>query len=59
VLPGGTGAAPGTVLACDSNGIDVATSDGLLRLLTLQKPGGKRQTVSVFLQSTPALTLGY
>ena len=59
VLPGGTGAAPGTVLACDSNGIDVATSDGLLRLLTLQKPGGKRQTVSVFLQSTPALTLGH
>jgi methionyl-tRNA formyltransferase len=56
-LPGGTGAAPGTVLACDSNGIDVVTSDGLLRLLTLQKPGGKRQTVSVFIQSTPALTV--
>ena len=54
-LPGTTGTDPGAVVACESHGIDVATSDGLLRLLTLQKPGGKRQAVSVFLQSTPSL----
>jgi methionyl-tRNA formyltransferase len=57
-VPGGEGIAPGTVVACASTGIDVATGDGLLRLLTLQKPGGKRQPVSVFLQSTPSLSLG-
>ena len=56
-LPGGKGATPGTVVACESTGIDVATSSGLLRLLALQKPGGKRQTVSVFLQSTAGLSV--
>lgn len=44
-------AAPGTLLACQASGIDVATGQGTLRLLTLQRPGGKRQPVSVFLQS--------
>lgn len=63
-LPNNTGnkdtinTAPGTVLACEPTGIDVASSDGLLRLLTLQKPGGKRQAVSVFLQSTPTVSVG-
>lgn len=56
-LPSSADMIPGSVVACESTGIDVATSDGLLRLLTLQKPGGKRQAVSVFLQSTPALSV--
>lgn len=50
-LPSGAGAArPGTVLRVAADGIDVATADGVLRLLVLQKPGGKRQPVDVFVR---------
>ena len=41
----------GTLLAANSHGIDIATAHGALRLLELQRPGGKRQPVSVFVQS--------
>ncbi|HLU02356.1 MAG TPA: methionyl-tRNA formyltransferase [Advenella sp.] len=41
-------AAPGQVLAATSEGIDIATGHGALRLLQLQKAGGKRQPVAVF-----------
>ncbi len=41
-------AEPGTILAVSPEGIDVATGKGVLRLLQLQKAGGKRQPVSVF-----------
>lgn len=41
---------PGAVLRADADGIDLATAQGVLRLLELQKPGGKRQTAKVFLQ---------
>jgi len=64
-LPGGpsepsaASAAPGTLVACSPTGIDVATGEGLLRLLALQKPGSKRQPVSVFLQSTPTVAGGF
>lgn len=44
---------PGTLLACEPTGIDVATGQGVLRLLVLQRPGGKRQTVDVFLRGQP------
>jgi methionyl-tRNA formyltransferase len=46
-----TQAQPGTVLAVSSEGIDVACKPGVLRLTELQRPGGKRQPVSVFVQS--------
>jgi methionyl-tRNA formyltransferase len=38
------------VLRVASDGIDVATADGVLRLLVLQKAGGKRQPVDVFVR---------
>jgi methionyl-tRNA formyltransferase len=48
---GGKGT-PGTVLAVDDHGIVVACGDGALRLLELQKPGGKRLPVGDFLRGT-------
>ncbi|SSW65424.1 Methionyl-tRNA formyltransferase [Achromobacter veterisilvae] len=41
-------AEPGSVLRADGAGIDIATGQGVLRLLELQKAGGKRQPVDVF-----------
>ena len=36
-----TGLEPGTVIAINSNGIDIQTGSGSLRIQQLQKPGGK------------------
>lgn len=44
---------PGTVVAADGNGVVVACGEGVLRLLTLQKPGGKRLPVGEFLRGFP------
>jgi methionyl-tRNA formyltransferase len=42
VLDESNNSAPGTIINVSKKGIDVATQDGsLLRLLTLQVPGGK------------------
>jgi methionyl-tRNA formyltransferase len=41
---------PGTVVEVSTAGVDVATADGVLRLLELQKAGGKRQPVDVFIR---------
>ncbi len=43
-------AAPGTVLAATDQGIDVACGSGMLRLLELQKAGGKRLPAAQFRQ---------
>jgi len=43
-------AALGSVLRADAAGIDIATGQGVLRLLELQKAGGKRQPVDVFVR---------
>jgi methionyl-tRNA formyltransferase len=40
---------PGTVLSADANGIVVAAGQGAIRVLTLQKPGGKRLSARDFL----------
>ncbi len=42
-------AAPGTLVQVSKNGIDVATGDGVLRILELQLSGGKRLPVSAIL----------
>ncbi len=46
---------PGTIIAANDNGIDIATGNGILRLLELQFPGGKRQNIAAILHSKKAL----
>ena len=53
-IPESAQAAPGTVLRATAEGIDVATADGTLRLLELQRAGGKRQPAAVFIQGWAA-----
>ena len=48
-----TGGAPGTVLAVGRQGIDIACGVAALRLIELQKAGGKRLPASQFLAGTP------
>ncbi len=43
------GLKPGTVIAVNSNGIDIQTGNGCLRIQQLQKPGGKILQVRDFL----------
>ncbi|VCU70479.1 Methionyl-tRNA formyltransferase [Pigmentiphaga humi] len=45
-----TQAAPGTVLRAGAEGVDLAAGGGVLRLIELQKAGGKRQPVDVFVR---------
>ncbi|WP_148611224.1 methionyl-tRNA formyltransferase [Aeromonas sobria] len=42
---------PGTLLNADKQGIDIATGQGILRLLTLQPPGKKAMSVADLLNS--------
>ncbi|ANN79825.1 methionyl-tRNA formyltransferase [Bordetella flabilis] len=53
-LPGASAAPPGTVLRATPDGIDVAAAEGILRLLELQKAGGKRQPADIFVRSWQA-----
>jgi methionyl-tRNA formyltransferase len=46
------GAAPGTVVG-NSGSLDVATGDGVLRLLKMQRPGGKMLSAADFLRGMP------
>jgi methionyl-tRNA formyltransferase len=45
---------PGQVLLASDQGLDVATGDGVLRVLQLQKPGAKRLPVADFLRGGAA-----
>jgi methionyl-tRNA formyltransferase len=46
---------PGTVLAESKEGIDIATGDGVVRILSLQLPGGKRLSAAEFLNGRTLL----
>ncbi len=46
-------AVPGTVVQADNNGVVVATGTGAIRLLELQRAGGKRLAPRQFLAGTP------
>jgi len=54
-LADATTAAPGTVLHAGRDGIDVACGDGVLRLLSVQREGGKPLAARDYLNARPAL----
>jgi methionyl-tRNA formyltransferase len=61
VVTSDQGLEPGTVISANSQGIDIATGNQALRLLELQKPGGRRLSALDYLnaQSLPGkLTRG-
>jgi methionyl-tRNA formyltransferase len=46
-------ASPGTLIATSRDGVDVATGDGVIRILRLQLPGRKPVSASDFLHANP------
>jgi methionyl-tRNA formyltransferase len=54
-VPGGSGAEPGRVVAATRDGIDIACGDGTLRLLAVQRAGGRRIGVADYLNARPEL----
>jgi len=54
-LPAQSSALPGTLIQATTSGLDIATGDGILRVLETQLPGGKRMPISQLLHSKAAL----
>ncbi len=48
--------APGTILDCSKEGINIATGEGILRLIKIQPPGKRIQSASEFLNGRPDFT---
>ena len=44
---------PGTILTCDKTGVDIATGDGIIRLLKIQPAGKRIMTIQEFLNGRP------
>lgn len=55
--PARSGCRPGQVLAAGRNGLDIACAEGVLRVLELQRPGGRRIAVGDYLNGRPALVI--
>ncbi|MGH8034510.1 MAG: hypothetical protein ACREO9_04740, partial [Lysobacterales bacterium] len=53
VLSATTAARPGQIVAASAAGIDCSTGQGLLRLLQLQRPGGRTVTAGEYLKARP------
>jgi methionyl-tRNA formyltransferase len=53
ILAEDSGKPPGTVLAAGKAGIDVACGQGTLRLLALQRDGGRVQSAAEYLNARP------
>lgn len=47
--------APGTILLANQNGLDIACGEGALRLLQVQREGGRMISIADYLNSRPAL----
>ena len=54
-LPAVHGKAPGTILAASRDGLDVACGEGALRLLQVQREGGRAISAADYLNARPAL----
>lgn len=52
-LQQGTGSPPGTITRASNEGIDIATADGVLRLLRVQPPGKRPMDIGDFLNGHP------
>ncbi len=50
--------APGSVIGVAAQGLDVACADGVLRILEIQRDGGRRMPVRDWLNARPALAEG-
>jgi methionyl-tRNA formyltransferase len=57
-LPVAHHAAPGTLLAATRDGIDIACAEGALRLLTVQREGGRALPSADWLNARPQLRAG-
>ncbi|HVU39341.1 MAG TPA: methionyl-tRNA formyltransferase [Opitutales bacterium] len=53
VVPGAVEIAPGTIVRADKAGLDIATGADFLRVLSLQRPGGRMLPVAEFLCGYP------
>ena len=48
---------PGTLLAANKSGLDIATANGALRITELQRAGGRRMPVADYLNARPELKI--